>query len=127
QGHSTLIIACVRAETQRFPRNHACFAKCLGSRVNASFRSHGIDGEQCIHRAGAETFEVERDELEPNCFELLRQSLEDFEFEYRRKLFARNFDANDFAVMTNAILPKPKFAEKFFAALNLLERFSCHG
>jgi hypothetical protein len=79
-------------------------------------------GQQLIHRAGAEAFQVESDELESQCFKEGGEFAGHFGGQGAGKFVASNFNADDFAMMAYAELAEAKGAQRFFAALDDAQR-----
>jgi hypothetical protein len=74
--------------------------------------------EQSVHGSGPETFQIEGDELEAQRFENAGELGRHGRIESTRQFLARDFDANDLAVMTDAELAKTEGTQSIFTFLH---------
>src|ERR1700694_5085389 len=79
--------------------------------------------QHLIHRAGAESFQVESDEFESEAFEHLGELAGHIGGQSAGEFFTRNLDAYDFPMMAHAELPKAHGPQRLFAPLDNTQRF----
>ena len=82
---------------------------------------------QAVQAAAAETFEIERDELEAECAELFRQLIADFGSREMGDFRERHFDAGQFPfVEAHAALAQTQRTEIGFGGFDTRRPFRCH-
>src|ERR1700746_1682859 len=77
-----------------------------------------LRGKQRVHRAGAETLEVEGDKFESELLENLGELSRHRRSEGAGHFFTRDLDANHVSVMTHPELAEAEGTNRVFATLN---------
>src|SRR6266581_995976 len=83
-------------------------------------------GEQRIHRSGAESFQIESDELESQSFENCRELIGDCRIQCSLQFLPCNLDAHNVAMMPHPELPETESANRIFAAFDYFQRLARH-
>ena len=81
-------------------------------------------GEQGIHRSGAESFQIESDELETEAFEDGRELGRHGWIQRAIHFVPGDLNADNLAVMPHAKLPEAEGSDGIFAAFDHIERFA---
>src|ERR1700686_2333392 len=70
-----------------------------------------LSRQQCVHRAGTEAFQIESHKLEAKRFKNSRELRRHRGIERLLQLLARDFNADDFSMVTHPALPETQPAQ----------------
>ena len=86
--------------------------------------SQDFGRQESVHGAGAEAFQVESHKLEPQGLEDAGKFGGHLRAERARQLFARDFDANNLAMMTHPDLPETQGMQSVLAPFDRAQGFA---
>src|SRR5271163_2662952 len=85
-----------------------------------------LGGQQRIHGAGAEAFQIEGDEFKAECLEDRGELGRDGWMQGALEFIACNLNADDFPMMANAELAEAEGSNRILAALDHIKRLARH-